>query len=248
MSSLNTECKIRSPEVEAALDARIAVIRRRNKAIEERIKIVTADKATALGVPIEKLVVKDCLNKEDEGNNDIENVNDNKNITNGGDIKKSCRNNETHWNREWDAGKTKAEDWITNVPPIDESTCFMMRQKEMESGKKGRKVSHRNSHGSLTINSEEKKEGEEKSSGSSKENNSRVNNKKPTVNRVKNNIKDNSKGLENNNLPVTFNGPLASRISRIPTNDINNKKIGMNNNFNTKTNKTFVTRKHQKRN
>uniref|UniRef100_A0A0K0FVQ9 rRNA-processing protein EBP2 n=1 Tax=Strongyloides venezuelensis TaxID=75913 RepID=A0A0K0FVQ9_STRVS len=247
MSLSNTECKVRSPEIEAALDARIAVIRRRNKAIEERIKIVTADKATALGVPIEKLVVKDILNNDDEGHNNIENVNDNKNNTNGGENQKNSKSNDKHWNREWDAGKTKAEDWITNVPPIDDSTCYVMRQKEIEHGRKGKKGTHRNSHGSLATTSEGKKEGEEKSSGSSKENNSRVTNKKHTVNRVKNNIKDNGKGLESKSVPVTFNGPLASRISRISNNENNTKKIGMKNNYFTKTNKDFGTRKHQKR-
>uniref|UniRef100_A0AC35TRL8 Homeobox protein 2-like n=1 Tax=Rhabditophanes sp. KR3021 TaxID=114890 RepID=A0AC35TRL8_9BILA len=200
--------KVRSLEQEAALDAKIALIRQRNKQIEERNKVVAIDKATSLGM--DALAIAD---KE----------------TKGPSLQKSSKPKDKRrsWDREWDAGKTKAEDWKTNVPTIDDSTCFTKRQLafenkggrknsnckqifEINAGQDGNSSNNNNNPNNNNVPTGATKEGEGQSSGSSKEN-SRVKKGKSLGNaKVSAVIKEDEPVL-----PPAFKGPLGSRLAKV---------------------------------
>jgi hypothetical protein len=107
--------KVRSAEKEANLDQKIAEIRRKNEEIEERHKLVT-EEAKQNGVPksFQKATVSSGGQKSGSNNNSnlktSETVPSTPKKGNGTEIKGN------QWSREWDRGKTSAEEWKMNVP------------------------------------------------------------------------------------------------------------------------------------
>uniref|UniRef100_A0AC35GL95 Uncharacterized protein n=1 Tax=Panagrolaimus sp. PS1159 TaxID=55785 RepID=A0AC35GL95_9BILA len=110
--------KIRSAEKEADLDRKIQEIRLRNEQLEERHKIVT-EEAKQNGVPksFQKATVNNGGGQHKSGSNHTnlktsETIPSAKKGNGIGELKGN------QWSREWDRGKTSAEDWKMNVPEV----------------------------------------------------------------------------------------------------------------------------------
>uniref|UniRef100_A0A914QAV3 Uncharacterized protein n=1 Tax=Panagrolaimus davidi TaxID=227884 RepID=A0A914QAV3_9BILA len=110
--------KIRSAEKEADLDRKIQEIRLRNEQLEERHKIVT-EEAKQNGVPksFQKATVNNSGGQHKSGSNHTnlktsETIPSTKKGNGIGELKGN------QWSREWDRGKTSAEDWKMNVPEV----------------------------------------------------------------------------------------------------------------------------------
>ncbi|MFH4981802.1 hypothetical protein AB6A40_008511 [Gnathostoma spinigerum] len=100
--------KKRSKEEEAALDAKIAEIRKKNQLIEKRKELVDQDRAkfTNEMKKTEGRNVKEEIRLQAESNLTLK---EKKPTVKGG------------WDREWDAGKTSADKWKENVPEMERS-------------------------------------------------------------------------------------------------------------------------------
>uniref|UniRef100_A0A914XTB8 Uncharacterized protein n=1 Tax=Panagrolaimus superbus TaxID=310955 RepID=A0A914XTB8_9BILA len=107
--------KVRSAEKEADLDRKIEQIRRRNEEIEERHKLVT-EEAIQNGIPksFQKATVNGGHQKMSGSNHTNLKTSETISSTKKGNGIAETKGNQ--WGREWDRGKTSAEDWKMNVP------------------------------------------------------------------------------------------------------------------------------------